>query len=554
MAGDRHDKRHNIEDGTGATSAMRPITPIWRMLKTIWQDTSGIMLPYVTIMLVVLVGLSLLGIDGARYMSLQTQMQNAADALALAGARELDRRTGSRTRATNAIDNLIANGLSGMGINTPVTRQTIVFYKSLPDASAGWPTAGDVATGDSDAVFVGVTVTPQTVTNVFPVTFLNAAGVNSFTGTAQAIAGNAGEQICKVPPVFICNPWEPTGNTDDAAATTALLNQIQPGSVGVRTQVKVLNDGNTGPGHFGWLVPPDDCKGASCLTEWTSMNSPPACFSAGSVDLNTGAIESAVKAFNLRFGIPNNVNGAGLDATHSPDVNVRKGYVAPSSGGNAGDWCRADADSPASPPVTNNSRAMGPPRDTVFTPLSASGGSIGNGQWDCATYWSFNHQSAPAPTVRADGSSAVCGTPATTTMSRYDVYTYEIKNNLMADPSRGTANTTPPNDYKFSSPYTNQMVETGQPLCAGNTAVAGRRTMQIAVINCEAQAAKITGGATATDIPAAGYATFFLNEPVPTTGTASDRNLIGEMVGFSDLTGAGTGIKATVFRDVQLYR
>ena len=41
---------------------------------------------------------------------------------------------------------------------------------------------------------------------------------------------------------------------------------------------------------------------------------------------------------------------------------------------------------------------------------------------------------------------------------------------------------------------------------------------------------------------------------ISTTGAASDRNLIGEMVGFSDLTGAGTGIKATVFRDVQLYR
>jgi Flp pilus assembly protein TadG len=526
------------------------------MFKAVWQDTSGIMLPYATMMLFVIVGLSLLGVDGARYMSLQTQMQNAADALALAGARELDKRAGARARARDAIDNLVTNGLSGMGITTAVTVQTpVVFYKRLPAASAGWPTSGDEASGDSDAVYIGVTVTPATVATVFPVTFLNAAGVNSFTAGAQAIAGNAGEQICKVPPVFICNPWESIGNTDDAAATTALLNQIQPGSVGVRTQVKVLNDGNTGPGHFGWLVPPDDCKGASCLTEWTSMNSPPACFSAGAVDLNTGAIESAVKAFNLRFGIPNNVNGAGLDANHSPDVNVRKGYVAPSSGGNAGDWCRADADSHPSPPVADNSRAMGPPRDTSFTPLSASGGSIGNGQWDCATYWSFNHQSAAAPTVRADGGSGVCGSPATTTLSRYDVYTYEINNNLVADPSRGTVTPAPPNNYAFQtgSSYTAKMGEKGTPLCVGG-AVAGRRAMQIAVINCEAQSALITGGATATNIPAAGYATFFLNEPVPTTGSASTRNLIGEMVGFSDLSGGGTGIKATVFRDVQLYR
>ena len=213
---------------------------------------------------------------------------------------------------------------------------------------------------------------------------------------------------------------------------------------------------------------------------------------------------------------------------------------------------------PTSPPVTDNSRAMGPPRDTSFTPLSASGGSIGNGQWDCATYWSFNHQTAAAPAVRADGGSGVCGTSATTTLSRYDVYVYENNNTgLVSNPSRGTVTPAPANNYAFSTPYTNKMGETGQPLCSiahGLTGQAGRRAMQIAVINCEAQSALITGGATATNIPAAGYATFFLNEPVPTTGAASTRNVIGEMVGFSDLSGGGTGIKATVFRDVQLYR
>ena len=64
---------------------MRLILSTYRMFKSLWQDTSGIMLPYVTMMLVVIIGLSLLAVDGARYMSLQTQMQAAADALALAG-------------------------------------------------------------------------------------------------------------------------------------------------------------------------------------------------------------------------------------------------------------------------------------------------------------------------------------------------------------------------------------------------------------------------------------------------------------------------------------
>src|SRR3984957_20183092 len=53
-----------------------------------WRDTDGIILPYVTIMLLAIVGLSVLALDGARFMSLQTQMQAGADALALAGAAE----------------------------------------------------------------------------------------------------------------------------------------------------------------------------------------------------------------------------------------------------------------------------------------------------------------------------------------------------------------------------------------------------------------------------------------------------------------------------------
>ena len=38
------------------------------------NDTSAVILPYLTIMLVVIVGLSVLALDGARLMSLQTQL------------------------------------------------------------------------------------------------------------------------------------------------------------------------------------------------------------------------------------------------------------------------------------------------------------------------------------------------------------------------------------------------------------------------------------------------------------------------------------------------
>src|SRR5205809_1854310 len=85
-------------------------------IKAFWRDTDGVILPYVTMMLVVIVGVSVLTLDGSRYMSLQTQLQNGADALALAGAAELDRTPTAIERATHAINRLITNSsLFGSG-------------------------------------------------------------------------------------------------------------------------------------------------------------------------------------------------------------------------------------------------------------------------------------------------------------------------------------------------------------------------------------------------------------------------------------------------------
>ena len=86
---------------TSAANAMAArIAP---SLKAFWVDADGIILPYVTVMLVVIVGVSVLALDGSRYMSLQTQLQNGADALALAGAAELDRTPTAIERANRAI-------------------------------------------------------------------------------------------------------------------------------------------------------------------------------------------------------------------------------------------------------------------------------------------------------------------------------------------------------------------------------------------------------------------------------------------------------------------
>ena len=132
------------------------------------------MVPYVAVMLPVLVGFALLALDGSRRMSLQTQMQAAADSLALAGARELNKQTGAESRAISAMANAHAatkssNTLFGAG-SSPTLDYTFVFYSGLSAASDG--IGGSVAIGDSDAKYVAVKITPQTWSTVLPASFL----------------------------------------------------------------------------------------------------------------------------------------------------------------------------------------------------------------------------------------------------------------------------------------------------------------------------------------------------------------------------------------------
>src|ERR1700727_1751667 len=145
-----------------------------RPVLALWRDTDGLMVPYVAVMLPVLVGFALLALDGSRRMSLQTQMQAAADGLALAGARELNKQTGAESRAISAMANAHAatkssNTLFGAG-SSPNLDYTFVFYSSLSPASDG--IGGSTASGDADAKYVAVRGVAQTCPTVSPASCL----------------------------------------------------------------------------------------------------------------------------------------------------------------------------------------------------------------------------------------------------------------------------------------------------------------------------------------------------------------------------------------------
>ena len=109
-----------------------PIVRLRRFVMAFCEDSSGVILPYAALLIVVFVALMGLALDGGRQVSLQTQMQSIADSLALAGARELNQQSGAQTRAANAINAIIANanGISGLGYSGTITH-SVAFYSSL---------------------------------------------------------------------------------------------------------------------------------------------------------------------------------------------------------------------------------------------------------------------------------------------------------------------------------------------------------------------------------------------------------------------------------------
>src|SRR5499433_3615868 len=142
---------------------------ITRSIKAFWGDTDGVILPYVTVMLVVIVGVSVLALDGSRYMSLQTQLQNGADALALAGAAELDRTPTAIQRATHAINRLIANSsLLGSGSDRNVRVARINFLRSLPSRDSDPILPGNRTNDPTLAAFVEVMVEPIALRTILP--------------------------------------------------------------------------------------------------------------------------------------------------------------------------------------------------------------------------------------------------------------------------------------------------------------------------------------------------------------------------------------------------
>ena len=461
-------------------------------VKRLWTDSDGIVLPYFAIMLVAIIGLSALAIDASRLMYVQTQLQNAADALALAGAAELDRRPDSIIRAGNAIHDLIANPVKGAGIDDVAQVARIDFLRSLP-ASDDLPVTDANLTDDPTlAGYVQVTLRPAAMSMIFPSSFLPAH--RSITVGAEAIAGYD-QVVCNATPLLVCNPFETSGMTY-YQATQALVEADQNSASHsrlIRLAGNQAPNGGFGPGDLGYIAPASGyLPGNACgpggeagIPQSLAATQVRACFRLSRVQLVPTDSQPAMDGLNTRFDLY--ANSFRTCHNYPPDLDVRKGYTAI----NNVDWCNnaipAGSQWPMPAPAGS---ALGVDQNMIAGQSLNTAVAVGSGVWNCALYWSLEHYIGPGK----DFPPAGCTEAAT--ISRYDVYRYEL--NFQNDRSAG--------------------VEYGGPQCVPR-GVANRRIISTAIVNCGSSPVPVLTGA--QNIPVAGFGRFFLALPAA-SGTNSN--------------------------------
>ena len=403
-----------------------------QLLSGFHADQAGAVAPTYAIAITALVAIAGVGFDYGRMASLDTELQNASDQAALAGASQLDGRTGACSRASGAVTGFVANStrFANDGAAPPVTFQN----EAGCDATGSirfWQDKEKVtgATTDANARYIEVITDVRTAR--YALTPIVGAITSGQMGAA-AMAG-VGSSVCKIPPLFICKP--------DAAIADpiAWINSIK--GKGILLKAKGTQ---WFPGNYGFLDTGAG-NGASTLAKLLAYASPPGeCVSVDQVTTESGQKQSVVADFNTRFDMyenGDNINCYSSDSLCPPAANSRKDIVQPKA---AAPTKLKDCNSPAGGWVFSNRPyrpttaslitgaaaanfpdAMGLPRDLCHAVddghQNCTDGFIGNGSWDINAYWWANYGSAWSGAV----STNVAGR---TYPTRYEIYQWEKTN------------------------------------------------------------------------------------------------------------------------------
>ena len=279
------------------TAFIRPLRAFGRHLgeasSRLSSDSSGSVAIYVMLVSTILIGAGALAIDVGRLGSVRAQMQNAADAAALAGAMELDGTTDAIARATAIATNAATNkSLFQSVAGTPeIVVQSVVFYSEYDTSTS--PVTSTVTTDDLDAWFIQVTVVPRQINLLLePAIAAGTGGTATGTITVNAMAvATLDVIICNAPPLMMCDPMENTPPIDLTLESNAGRQMVIKGGPGGVPSA---------PGQFGLLCPTAGC-GANNVKDALADPDPDSCLDAEVTTQPGVATVSVINAVNTRF-------------------------------------------------------------------------------------------------------------------------------------------------------------------------------------------------------------------------------------------------------------
>jgi len=481
-----------------------------RSVRSFWRNSEGSVAPTVALSLIGLIVMGGVAFDYAQLAAMDTELQQAADQAALAAATQLDGKANSITRAQAAAQSMITNvtKFADDGGGSTVGGMTFTFYASYDQTNDTYGTVVTPGAAGADASAKVVKVTIGTRTAKYALTPIAGAISGSSTASATASVGNA---ICKTPPVMLCNPDEPSGNTNEDLAYNPVRGQ------GLRL---ITGDASV-PGNFGWLEAAIG-NGAPALAGELGYNTPLGdCQAASGVTTKTGMDTSVLNALNTRFDIyanGNNTCPSQYGGACGPSTNTRKDVVCKPNGTNTG--CNPDAWNdatkayrPTTPAALDSSGVndpdfMGYPHDlchAVPRANSTCGGNNvkGDGNWDRDAYFRVNYNGTT-------DWQTLTGLPANA--SRWDVYSWELTHRSMTVGGKLVGIDNPKivgNEASFSYPVSQP------PGVAASNSQPDRRRISAAVLNCQA----LTVHGKTSNVPVPTWLDMFLVEPALDRGS-----------------------------------
>jgi len=238
------------------------------------RDESGFVLVFLAVAVPALIGLVALALDGVRFLTLDTELAQMADAAALAAASRLDRSTGAIPRAREAALALT----NGPAPDRPGARLRFRFAAGLDPlrGSATYTLSDDAG---AEAAFVEVTTAETSLT----VSLLQIVGVRATPIRRRAIAESQ-HYACDVTPLVLCQ-----------ADPGAFVATARPGR-----QYLLRMDGNLVDGSVALLDRPDSTGARDAMRDLAS-DEPAFCY-ADAVRLRTNVAPLEFdEAVNVRF-------------------------------------------------------------------------------------------------------------------------------------------------------------------------------------------------------------------------------------------------------------